>query len=421
VIDLVYKYQEPVFDPSDPASANLAAMIGAQLALNYGLFFRRIVFHGVFDAADRRFLQDMTDNTSREIYVKKFLEPNPFLIGDAADMTVVRKPRYTNAVLEFPDASPGAGHGAPSHLKPLPPAVEPPPGRSVAHAILSSGGKDSLLTYGLLNELGLETHPIYLNESGRHWYTALNAYRHFRDHVPNTARVWVNSDRLFAWMLRRLPFIRKDFATVRSDEYPVRLWSVAVFLFGALPLLRKRGIGRLLIGDEYDTTVVSRYRGIPHYNGLYDQSRYFDRALTRYFTRKGWGIRQFSILRPLSELMIQTILVTRYPGLQAHQVSCHAAHESGGRILPCGRCEKCRRIVGMLTAVGADPARCGYGPDQIAACLEALKRAQVHQESAGAQHMAWLLSERRVMPCHVLRSGGFLVHSTWHGFSASGE
>jgi len=164
-----------------------------------------------------------------------------------------------------------------------PPAEGPAWGGAPSkHAILSSGGKDSLLSYGMLNELGLDVHPVFVNESGRHWYTALNAYRHLRDTHGTTARVWTNSDRVFAWMLRHLPLVRQDFSRVRSDEYPIRLWTVAVFAFGALPVLRKRGIGRLLIGDEYDTTVRPQHRGIPHYGGLFDQSRYFDDELTRY-------------------------------------------------------------------------------------------------------------------------------------------
>ncbi len=44
----------------------------------------------------------------------------------------------------------------------------------------------------MINEIGREVHPVFVNESGRHWFTALNAYRHFRDRVPNTGRVWVN-------------------------------------------------------------------------------------------------------------------------------------------------------------------------------------------------------------------------------------
>ncbi|MFW6099512.1 MAG: creatininase family protein [Thermodesulfobacteriota bacterium] len=195
------------------------------------------------------------------------------------------------------------------------------------HAVSSSGGKESLLTYGLLQELGIETHPLFVNESGRHWFTALNAYRHFKDRVPHTSRVWVNSDRVFSWVLQHLPFIRKNFKAIRSDEYPIRLWTVAIFLFGILPLLRKREIGRLLIGDEYDTTVTTRSYGISHYHGLFDQSLDFDTALSRYFLQKGWTVSQFSILRPLSEMLIEKILAHRYPHLLALQTSGRAHPE----------------------------------------------------------------------------------------------
>ena len=70
-----------------------------------------------------------------------------------------------------------------------------------------------------------------------------------------------------------------------------------------LPIVRKRGAGSVLIGDEYDTSVRSDHQGITHYNGLYDQSRYFDNALSRYYGRKAWALSQFSVLRPLSEML----------------------------------------------------------------------------------------------------------------------
>ena len=72
--ELIYTYEEAVFQPAEAASQNLAAMVAAQVALNYGLFCRKIVFHGIYDDADRRFILDMMENTSREIYLKKFLE-----------------------------------------------------------------------------------------------------------------------------------------------------------------------------------------------------------------------------------------------------------------------------------------------------------------------------------------------------------
>jgi creatinine amidohydrolase/Fe(II)-dependent formamide hydrolase-like protein len=342
----------------------------------------------------------MAENTAREIYIKKFIEPNPFLTGPVTQLPPVKMPKYIRAKLEFPE----------------PPALKPKTKWRLwsvdrhRHCILSSGGKDSLLSYGLINEIGREVHPIFVNESGRHWFTALNAYRYFKDNVPNTARVWVNSDRLFSWMLQRMPFIRKDFANIRSDEYPIRLWTVAVFLFGVLPLLRKRGIGRLLIGDEYDTSVRKATHGIPHYDGLYDQSIYFDHALSRYFMRKGWNISQFSVLRPLSELLIEKILVERYPDLQRQQTSCHATHKEDRRVYPCGRCEKCRRIVAMLKAIGADPVQCGYTSSKIQDCLEKLIHKGISQEVTGARHLFFLLAQKGLIDANGLPSKAFKEH-----------
>ncbi len=55
--ELIYRFEEAVFDPSDPVSQNLAAMMAVQPALNYGLFCRKLVFNGMFDDPDRRFLR----------------------------------------------------------------------------------------------------------------------------------------------------------------------------------------------------------------------------------------------------------------------------------------------------------------------------------------------------------------------------
>lgn len=384
-IDLIYHYDEPVFSPGDLNSQNLANMIAAQVALNYGLFCEEIHFHGYFDKADQKFLNDMAINTACEIYVKKFLEPNPFLIGDAANLPVIEKENYLHAKLIFDDADTTAN-------------TPPWPIDRGKICILSSGGKDSLISYGLLEELNYSVHPIFVNESGRHWYTALNGYRYLKSVQPNTSRVWTNADRIFNWMLRRMPFIRKDFARLRSDEYPIRLWTVAVFLFGVLPLVQKRGLGRIIIGDEFDTSRKVFHKGIMHYDGLYDQSRYFDNAMSEYYHQKNWGISQFSIIRQLSELLIIKILAQRYPELQSHQVSCHAAHIENDRVYPCGNCEKCRRIVGMLTAIGAEPKRCGYKKEQIARCLKDVPVKSLHQESESAQHLIYLLQQQRLIP-----------------------
>jgi len=384
-ITLQYRYEQDVFDADDAADHNLGTMMMAQAALNYGLFCDQIVIHGPVDTVDLALLRGMLRNTNREILVHKLCQPNPFLLPGRIEINASDIPSLEGAPLLSPRLSNSR-------------IVAPWEHDNHRVAVLSSGGKESLLTFGLMRELGFEVHPIYINESGRHWFTALNAHRGFKNTVPTTQRVWTNIDRVYNWMLRHLPFIRQDFAHVRADQYPIRLWTVAGLIVGSLPLLRARAIGRLLIGNEYDTSLRLSFHGLSHYGGLYDQSHWFDAALSKYYDKKRWGIKQFSILRPLSELLVQKTLAQRYPQLQAWQVSCHAAHLDEEKALPCGRCEKCRRVVGMLEAIGADPGRCGYTAAQIEQTMAALASQSLHQDAPTSEHLLWLLTQRGKLP-----------------------
>ena len=195
-----------------------------------------------------------------------------------------------------------------------------------------------------------------------------------------------------------MPFIRPDFQGIRADIYPIRLWTVPVFIFALLPLIRARRCGRMVVGNEYDTSRQEHLLGVPHFDGLFDQSVWFDRMMTRYFARKGWPLRQFSLLRPFSELLIQGILARRYPDRLAEQVSCHAAHSHNGRVLPCGRCEKCRRILSMLSALGQDVSACGYTPGQRDSALALLPQDHLHQDEETTGHTRHLLAQRGLLP-----------------------
>ena len=378
--ELIYSYDTVYFDKKKAEDVNLASMMLAQVALNYGLFCETIEFDGLYDETDKSFLRDMMENTSREILVNKFLHKNEFLKPPYDSVQAEKLDRYTAATIEFVNTDF-------AHLKLKKTSCTTDLDQ---YCILSSGGKDSLLSYGLIKEIG-EAHPVFINESGRHWFTAINSHKYYKAVEPNTVKPWCNSDRIFNWMVRQMPFIKENFQNIRADIYPIRLWTVAVFLFGTLPIVRKRNIGNVLIGNEYDTTVKGSHEGISHYHALYDQSKYFDNALTRYYKRKGWNIYQYSVLRSLSELLILKVLVKRYPELQAQQVSCHAAHEEKGQMLPCGKCEKCRRIVGMLKALNEDPKRCGYSDAQIEKALNDLSERSVKQIGSDAAHLYYLL------------------------------
>ena len=397
--DLIYSYPETVFSNS-AESVNLASVMLAQVALNYGLFCREIVFDGLYEDTDRRFITDMMENTSREIYVNKFLMPNEFLVSPFNRLPPEKRKRYTAAKVRFENTKYPGLQLEWSH-------------RDVdrnRYVILSSGGKDSLLSYGLLKELKKGVIPVFINESGRHWFTAVNAYKYLTGTDPDCRKVWCNSDRIYNWMLRYMPCIRKDFPNIRADIYPVRLWTLSVFLFGALPIVKKTGAGNIIIGDEYDTTMKESFEGITHYQALYDQSRYFDNALTRYYTKKGWNVFQFSILRSLSEMLILKILAKRYPELHVHQVSCHAASVKGNRSYPCGKCEKCRRIVSMLSVLDESAEKCGYTSQQISEALLKTGSSGVKQIDSDAQHLYFMLLEKNLIPSKAANASFAKAH-----------
>ena len=385
-IELIYSYEKPYYSNKNADDVNLASMMLAQVALNYGLFFATIEFDGLYDKVDQRFIKDMMENTSREIVTNKLLIKNEFLKSPFDQLQPQKRSKFTQAKVIFTNS-------VYSELKLNKEKKETDLNK---YAILSSGGKDSLLTYGIIKEFA-EPYPVFINEAGRHWFTSVNSHRYFKENEPNTRKPWCNSDRVFSWMLKQFPFIKENYASIRADIYPIRLWTVAVFLFGVLPVVRKNGIGNVLIGDEYDTTITGNLEGIRHFNGLYDQSKYFDNAMTRYYRSKGWQINQFSILRSLSELLIMKILVKRYPDLQKHQVSCHAAHEVNGRMYPCGKCEKCRRIIGMLRSLDEDPEHCGYNQIQIANGLQALESRSIKQLGSDASHLYYLLLKKNLI------------------------
>jgi hypothetical protein len=51
----------------------------------------------------------------------------------------------------------------------------------------------------------------------------------------------------------------------------------------------------------------------------------------------------------------------------------------------------------MLVAFQVDPKRCGYTDQQVTHCLAGFASGGVNQESVGAEHLAYLLTERGLL------------------------
>ena len=323
--------------------------------LNYGLFSKKIKLNFPISESDLNILNKMNFVFSRDIFVNKILR------------------RRANYIL--PEFIPNENTVKPENANPkaLIESVEVVPDHRLTKeidnnkcGILSSGGKESLLTYGILKEIGVDIYPLYINESGSHWRTALPAYRYHKKKNHNTQRVWTNVDRFYNFMLDNLFFIRANHRNIRADTYPIRLCIFPFYVFALLPIFIDKKIGNLLIGSEFDDQrSIPIYKSITHYYGVYDQHQDYDKLMNNWYSRRIPGLYQWSAMRNISGLIVERILVSRYPHLAKYQRSCHSCHFKNSEIVPCGTCSKCQGVLLFLLANDADPKIMNYRQEDI--------------------------------------------------------
>jgi hypothetical protein len=318
--------------------------------MNYGLFTEEINIEFPVTKSDMSLLTDFLAIFSRDIFINKFVRrKNPYILpefvpkdGDISEQNAKPLAKINSSSIladtqisdEFDQKSCG---------------------------VLSSGGKESLLSYAMLKEIGAKVHPLYVNESGGHWRTALPAYRKFLKEDPNTVRVWTNVDRLYLFMLDHMRIIRSNHRNIWSDTYPIRLCIFPVYVFILLPVFESKKIGNLLTGSELDDPrSTSLCKGIKHYFGVYDQTQDFDLRMEKWYRKRMLGMHQWSAVRTISGLVVERILTKRYPDLARVQRSCHSCRSEKGNIAPCGKCSKCQGVLLFLLANQVDPSIMGY-------------------------------------------------------------
>ncbi|MCW3995505.1 MAG: hypothetical protein NWE98_05075 [Candidatus Bathyarchaeota archaeon] len=348
--------------------------------LNYGLFTKEIRLKYPISQSDASLLQDLLDIFSKDIFINKLIRrKNPYILPEF---------RLTEQDATQENAKPLAT------LKPTAMTED----RAICSefeegscGVLSSGGKESLLTYAMLKEAGAKVYPLYVNESGGHWRTALPAYRHHKTNEPNTRRVWLNVDRFYTFMLDHLRIIRPDHRKVWLDTYPIRLCIFPVYVFYLLPLFVAEKIGNLLIGSEFDDPRLSPYyKDIKHYYGVYDQTQDFDLRMEQWYQKRMPNMRQWSAVRPISGLIVERILTSRYPQLAKNQRSCHSCHFQNSEIIPCGSCSKCLGIQLFLRANNIDPAMMGYSKRDISLFAERFAKGGLRLDEDEREHAAFL-------------------------------
>jgi len=348
-----FKYEDP------PSQNHLALLRLASVMplLNYGLFTKEIKLEWQVSKADFSLLNDFLDVFSKDIFINKLVRKKnlyvlpQFLPSASEVMEVNARPMAKIVVASLVEDAPISADFNENSC-----------------GVLSSGGKESLLSFAMLKEVGADVHPLYVNESGGHWRTALPAYRYFKENYPETARVWTNVDRFYTFMLDQMRIIRRNHREIWADTYPIRLCIFPVYVFLLLPIFAKRRIGNVLIGSEFDDPrMSSSFAGIKHYFGVYDQTQDFDVRMEQWFSKRLLGMHQWSAVRMISGLIVERILTSRYPKMAQLQRSCHSCRFNRGELLPCGKCSKCQGVLLFLLANNVDPAIMGYSEADVSA------------------------------------------------------
>ncbi|MEM3342349.1 MAG: hypothetical protein QW728_06610 [Thermoplasmata archaeon] len=412
VFELIFTYPSAYSSDKLKDFIPVFRMLGCMPLMNYSLFTQRLTLEFPLSNADISLLKDFSKIFARDIFINKFVR------------------RRTNYILPeyIPQEDEITELNASPQAEIMPSGVyddvvltlsEP---EKYSCAVLSSGGKESLLTYGMLKEISNKIHdvkvwPMYIAESGGHWKTALTAYRWHIENDPNTIKVWTNIDRFYLFMLDNLKFIRKDHRRVRADTYPIRLCIFPVYIFSLLPLIGIHRIGNVLLGSEFDDPRTEAvYNGIRHYWGVYDQHKDHDLRMEEWYKARMPGIRQWSAVRPISGLVVERILVSRYPHLGSLQRSCHSCHiemeeqrgkkhkplpekmkSSGskkGVVVPCGRCSKCLGILLFLLSNGADPKLMGFQKSHIDQFFSQFRSELLRLDADEKEHALYLIKKR---------------------------
>lgn len=232
--------------------------------------------------------------------------------------------------------------------------------------ILSSGGKESLLTYGLLSEIGAKVYPYFFNESGGHWKTAKTSYDFFSRNYEDVLKVWSNADRFYRFMIEHIDIFNSSVLKKRADDYPVQVFTFPVYVFAAIPLVRKFGIGNVVMGNELDDPRdMPLYHGMKHYYGIFDQSNDFAEMISQYLRSKGIDSTLWSAVYPISGIKVEEMLVKRYPSLYRLQRSCHSCRYENGELKPCGTCTKCLGVMMFVEAADGNPEDILYGRKEL--------------------------------------------------------
>ncbi|MDH5702668.1 MAG: hypothetical protein OEY99_00470 [Aigarchaeota archaeon] len=223
-----------------------------------------------------------------------------------------------------------------------------------------SFGKDSLLSYAVCREIGLNPHVAYVVEPSMKYEekhkTAL-ARRFHREFGVKLDKI-VHS----AGLLRdgvHLGVGKTELGWgLQSTEYALIL----------LPVAHSYAARYIVFGNEQSCAAYyadqEGYICYPAYDQSHVWTLHVD-SMTRLMS-KG-QVRTMSVIEPLMDIAVMGVLHHRYPDVGKYEMSCFTETESGRDRRWCLSCPICAKMYLLMRALGIHPRRVGLSKNMLTA------------------------------------------------------
>jgi len=224
--------------------------------------------------------------------------------------------------------------------------------RENSSVVSISFGKDSLLTWAVCRELGLNPQTCYIVEPlltyeekhktvlaekfNNEFGVKLNKIVHTAGHLRDGIRLGVGKTEI-GWGLQ-------------STEYALII----------LPVAHKFQARYILFGNEQSCAEYYHDREGYICYPAYDQSHIWTKqidSMTRQLT--GGEVRTMSVIEPLNDIAVVYILYKRYPEVAKYHMSCFVDTEAGRDKRWCLDCAVCSKMYLLIAASGFDPKAVG--------------------------------------------------------------
>lgn len=228
---------------------------------------------------------------------------------------------------------------------------EHPSGRAI---VPLSFGKDSLLSFALAEELGLDPIPVFVHEPS------------FSQERMHKEILGAQFESEFG---KKLNILEHDIGLLRDashlgvsqNEYGWGLQSTEYALM-MLPYAKYYGASYLFFGNEQSAS--SSYMNSDGWEVFpcYDQTHLWTvqiSAMTQSCTQPN-PVQTGSLIEPLMDMMIQRILIRRYPQYAKLQMSCFAEGEAGKEYHWCHKCSICTKMYFLCVGANVSPESIGF-------------------------------------------------------------